>query len=45
MTRPSFHTQDLMELIWKLEGRIVALELQLDRCRDPNPPDGWYFDY
>jgi len=45
MTRPTFHTQDLLELIWKLEGRIIALELQLDRSRDPNPPDGWYFDY
>ena len=44
-SRPTFHTQDLMELIWKLEGRIIALELSLDRSRDPNPPDGWYFDY
>ncbi len=35
----------LLEIIKKLEERIVALELQLDRSRDPNPPDGWYFDY
>jgi len=29
----------------KLEERIVALEFKLDRSRDPNPPDGYYFDY
>ena len=37
---------DIMRiLIVQLEERIVALELKLDRSRDPNPPDGYYFDY
>jgi len=35
----------LEALIKKLEERIVSLELKLDRRRDPNPPDGYYFDY
>ncbi len=37
--------ESLIEIIKKLEERIVALELKLDRSLDPNPPDGWYFDY
>ncbi len=37
--------EPLLEMIKKLEERIIALELKLDRNRDPNPPDGWYFEY
>ncbi len=37
---------DILAALVKLhEERIIALELKLDRSRDPNPPDGYYFDY
>lgn len=27
-----------------LEERVIYLERKLDTSRDPNPPDGYYFD-
>jgi len=37
--------RQLFDTINALERRIIDLELQLDSHRDPNPPDGYYFDY
>lgn len=37
--------EDLLEIIRRLELRIIDLEKNLDSGVQHIPPDGWYFDY
>jgi hypothetical protein len=37
--------EDLLEIIRRLELRIIDLEKGLDQGVQHIPPDGWYFEY